>query len=297
MIEFHTLTAEALWKRETYLSCQTTRFCDHTPGTIFMWRGMYENMYAICGDALVYKALDDKGRYMFSIPLGCGRVGRVMDEVEKYAQAHGMPLIFWAMTEFGVERLKEHFGEEHVLAEAREEWYDYLYHAEDMRTFAGRKFSGQRNHINRFRREYGEPQFEVVTGENLDEVKEFFDRCSAETDRETEEAKEEDVRARELLDYIDVLRLDAGILRVDGRIIGLSIGERLNDTLYVHVERANREYLGSYQVLVNEYAKCFATEEILYVNREEDDGQEGLRRSKQSYHPCELLKKYKVEIQ
>ena len=44
-------------------------------------------------------------------------------------------------------------------------------------------------------------------------------------------------------------------------------------------------------MLVNEYAKCFVTPDVRYINREEDVGDEGMRRSKESYHPVRLLEK------
>ena len=43
-------------------------------------------------------------------------------------------------------------------------------------------------------------------------------------------------------------------------------------------------------MLVNEYAKCFATPDVRYINREEDVGDEGMRRSKESYHQCACSK-------
>lgn len=49
-------------------------------------------------------------------------------------------------------------------------------------------------------------------------------------------------------------------------------------------------------MLVNEYAKCFVTPDVRYINREEDVGDEGMRRSKESYHPVRLLEKYLVRI-
>ena len=88
----------------------------------------------------------------------------------------------------------------------------------------------------------------------------------------------------------------AGLLRVNGRVAGFSAGEIVGDTLIIHIEKADIAYEGVYQALVNEYAKCFVTPGVRYINREEDAGDEGLRRSKESYHPVRLLEKYLVQI-
>ena len=87
-----------------------------------------------------------------------------------------------------------------------------------------------------------------------------------------------------------------GLLKTEGKIIGLSIGEILGDTLFVHVEKSLREVQGAYPLLVREFAKCFAADSVNFINREEDDGNEGLRTSKMSYHPVKLLEKYLVTV-
>ena len=46
-------------------------------------------------------------------------------------------------------------------------------------------------------------------------------------------------------------------------------GEIVGDTLIIHIEKADIAYEGIYQVLVNEYAKCFVTPDVRYINREE----------------------------
>ena len=88
-----------------------------------------------------------------------------------------------------------------------------------------------------------------------------------------------------------------GVLRVNGKIIGYSIGEIIGDTLFDHIEKADISYHGAYQMLTNSFLKEFAADEsVKYVNREEDCGDEGLRKSKLSYHPVELIEKNTIII-
>lgn len=78
--------------------------------------------------------------------------------------------------------------------------------------------------------------------------------------------------------------------------VALYINEIVGDTLYTHIEKADRQYKGAYQMLVNQAAITFAVDEVSFINREEDMGDLGLRTSKKSYHPIELLKKYTIEV-
>ena len=100
----------------------------------------------------------------------------------------------------------------------------------------------------------------------------------------------------EVLDHFDEYAFLGGILRVDGAIVGISMGEIVRDTLYVHIEKADVRYSGVYQKLVNCFAREFVTDEVRYINREEDVGDPGLRKSKLSYHPVALQEKYTVRV-
>jgi hypothetical protein len=86
------------------------------------------------------------------------------------------------------------------------------------------------------------------------------------------------------------------VLKAGGAVVGFSLGEIIGDTLYVHIEKADRGCKGAYQMLVNQFAAAQRQEQLLYINREEDMGDPGLRASKQSYHPVALLKKFVVRV-
>lgn len=82
------------------------------------------------------------------------------------------------------------------------------------------------------------------------------------------------------------------ILRVDGKMAGIAIGEILpTGTAIEMYEKADTRYDGVYSYLAHEFAARNFTG-CEYINRQEDMGLEGLRKSKLSYYPAFLLEKY-----
>ena len=61
-----------------------------------------------------------------------------------------------------------------------------------------------------------------------------------------------------------------------------------HDTFDVCVEKADRTVDGAFNIINQQFA-AHLPEQYVYVNREEDMGLEGLRKSKLSYHPHQLL--------
>lgn len=100
--------------------------------------------------------------------------------------------------------------------------------------------------------------------------------------------------ALEVLEHLDTYGMFGGVLFAGGSIAGFSLGEIVHDTLYTHIEKADVSVKGSYQMLTNQFSARFGGE-VAYINREDDAGDEGLRRAKEAYHPIRLLKKYIVE--
>ena len=71
------------------------------------------------------------------------------------------------------------------------------------------------------------------------------------------------------------------------------MGEKINDeTVVIHVEKANGTINGLYSAINQEFL-LHEWPDVAFVNREEDTGDEGLRKAKMSYHPVALVKKYK----
>lgn len=94
-------------------------------------------------------------------------------------------------------------------------WFDYLYDAQDMVTFRGRRFNGQRNHIHHFQRLYPDWSFERVTAQNLPEVCAFFDDFTRRYHKDSASAQAEEGCVREFLRDFDAYAPLAGLLRVN----------------------------------------------------------------------------------
>lgn len=260
-----------------------------------MWRDFFMLEYAEHNGTLIFKV---KLRYhndtiAFTFPIGRDIDGSIR-EIDKYCRQNGIPMIFCTMTEQNVNYLAGIFKSTDVIFNP--DWSDYLYGKDDLILLAGRKYSGQRNHINYFKKTYENYRFTEITDENILEVKAFYNKAVSAITDNSEIFLEERAKTLELLENYPTYGLLGGALYIENDIAAFAIGELINDTLFVHVERADHGIRGAYQMIMNLFAAHYAKLGTKYINREEDVGDEGLRNAKNALHPVDILRKYTVVI-
>lgn len=292
MVEFKKLGLDDIGLINGFFQLSKTRTCDNTIGGTFMWRDFFDTEYAIYGGSMFFKVRYFGGRTAFSMPLG-GDVRGALKGLHEYCAASGIPMVICTAAKADAELLAELYTTDAVREEA---WSDYLYLASELADMPGRKFSGQRNHMNRFRRERQDYGFAELGAENLPQVREFFKSYSSQSSKDSEIFLEEERKVFEVLDNYEAYRQTGLVLNVAGKPEAFSIGEIIGDTLYVHIEKANTAIAGAYQMIVSEFVSRSLQKGVVYVNREEDVGDAGLRTSKLSYHPCAMVDKYTVTI-
>ena len=293
MLSFKKLSLNDIDAVRPYFSFSLSRACDNTVGGTFMWRDFFGTEYCVFNDTLIFKVKHFGGVTAFPLPLGADPAGSIV-EIEKYCKNLGIPLVFCAATQEDLEVYGKLYSSMELVS--NEDWDDYLYRAEDMINLPGRKYSGQRNHINYFMKNFVNFAFEEIGPDNLREVRDFFTGITAAADKGTAIFIEGREKTIELLYHYDKFDMIGGLLRVDGAVIGFAAGEILKDTLFVHVERADTAFRGAYQMLAKLFPKHFSGRGFEYVNREEDDGDPGLRTSKKACHPIKMIRKYMVTI-
>ena len=101
---------------------------------------------------------------------------------------------------------------------------------------------------------------------------------------------------RRALRHMAELVLDGGMLYKGEELVAFSLGEPLNSNTYVvHIEKAIASIQGAYP-MINQQFVLHNCQEYQYVNREDDTGDEGLRKAKLSYYPALLVEKYQARF-
>jgi len=297
MLEFKKLTLNDINTTRDYFLFSINKACDNTVGGTFMWRDYFMTEFTEFNNTLIFKVniKYHGGITAFSLPLGRDVAGSVL-ATEEYCRRLKIPLVFCKITKEEILLLEKMFRNRNVMLYKETNWSDYVYNANDLVTLAGRKYSGQRNQINKFLNAYGNYSFEVISDENLDDVKDFCDGFYKDMIKTSDVFAEDQSKTLEVLDNFDSYGLPGGLIRTGGKVAAFSVGEICNDILHVHIEKADIRYTGIYQLINNEFAKHNASDNINFINREDDAGDEGLRRAKEAYHPCEIIEKYIVEI-
>jgi hypothetical protein len=294
-LHFQQIELKHLELLKPYFTENPGRLCDGTLGAVMMWRDLHAMNFAI-EDGILYLRADYTPEWVcFLQPRGNNLdLDDVLARLTESAKADGRPAALCSLSGEFLEGIRARYPDAKPLSDRR--WHDYLYNASDIVSLAGRRYSGQRNHINKFKNAYENWRFVPIDGENRADVRAFIDSFRLAGAKEDYPAYYEgNVKALEVLDNLGRFGQVGGALYIGDTLAGCAMGEIVGDTLYVHTEKALTQFQGSYPMLVQQFAAMYADcDRVKYINREEDDGVEGLRTSKLSYHPCALLEKYTV---
>ena len=190
-------------------------------------------------------------------------------------------------------------GDEYTISEDRD-LFDYIYDAQKLMTLSGRKYHKKKNHLNAFKREYeGRYEFRFLSQQNMEEISIFLEEWKS--DREESDMSRyidyEISGIKKIMKWQDIIDFKIAGVYIDGRLEAFSIGKYYEEEgmAYIPVEKANSDFRGIYTYLSSEFLKN-AFPNAKKVNREDDMGIEGLRKSKLSLNPIYLKEKYNITM-
>lgn len=292
-IKFKNLEIEDIIAILPYFKANDMRVSVYSAAFKVMWNRHYGLKFAEVENTIVFME-KYRGKTWFHYPMSMADVdaeSRAVDAIEEYCRT-GCIKLHWAnVPRHKLFALIERYGAD-LSMKSYLRWRDYLYDAADFKDYPGRKFSGQRNHVNKFKKLYPDYKFEVLTFADGKEIEEFLREYQGkQLAKGTAIAREEMEGTAALVPLIDKIGLHVGAIRVEGKIAALAMGEVCGETLIIGVEKG-LGYEGVYQTLAQEFARAFAGEGVKYINREDDAGDRGLRKSKLQYNPIARLDNY-----
>lgn len=292
---------------EEYLNGFDYRTAGLSFTSLYMWRDINHFSWQIIGDYLCISGishleLEDGIILPFLFP-PLTRTG-VYDPEKLHATLHQAKEIFESQGQpFSIRLIPMHMldyvrhscpGEMKYIDDRPN--YEYLYLLQDLINLSGRGYHSKKNHLNYFKNNY-EYEYVPLTSDMTEEAMDFIREFNARKDVPDNERVLLEMEARAMEDVfrnIESVGYMAGAIRIGGKIEAIAIGGRLNkNTIVEHVEKANIEYRGLYQVINNEFCKSVGAN-YKFINREEDMGIPNLRKAKLSYKPVKLIETYIV---
>lgn len=294
MLDFKPIQVKSAARLRKYYSRCTYRLCEYSVGVKLMWRDHWHPEYAESHGCLVVLNHSRHYGYMFDFPVplpGEGDVEAALDEIDAWCVEHGAAPSFGVVPEEEREWLMSRYP--YTTVDNDRLWQDYLYRAEDLASFAGRHYSGQRNHINKFHKLYPDAVYRELTVEDAPAVEAFWAEFHRVFNKEDAVAKNELCYARKLMRQVGKNWVKAGCVELEGKLLAISLGEICGDTLVCHIEKGLPQYEGVYPFMVQSFAAAHS-QGLTWINREDDAGDRGLRTSKLQYLPADMGSKIRL---
>jgi hypothetical protein len=277
---FAPLTLEARDEMHPKLSQLPDGVSEYTFANLFLFRKRYHYRVSRVLDKTFVISGEDNGKKFFMTPSAVPGRGIL----EALFAAHD----YWkGISDSVLIPNREHLEEWGIVIAEDRENFDYLYLRSDLAELAGKKYHKKRNLVNQFVNSYAHEE-RPLTPELIPQALRVLDRW-----REDKGIDGDYAAARESLELFALLGLQGALYYVNGEPAGWCLGEGLAEgrMFAIHFEKAVDQYKGIFQY-INQIFAASLPGSFVYINREQDLGDEGLRQAKLTYRPSGFVRKH-----
>lgn len=244
---------------------------------------------------LVIQSADYLTHEKFYSFIGDNEVDKTIDGILKFASKEGDQTNLKLITETVAKNISDKLFN---IYEDRDN-FDYVYHTTDLTDLPGKKNQKERQKLHRFTRKHGdnvtEKEIDLNNDQDRESIEEIIKNWGISRAREDKDVKNELMAIRKALDHHKTLSLKAFGVYDKDKLIAFTVFEILPHKMAIaHFDKADTQYEDVYVHMKHRLAKHLTTLDVERVNYEQDLGLEGLRRSKESFHPHTFIKKYTV---
>ncbi len=293
MVQFKKISIEDRDTLAKHLSQTEHLACDYSAASLILWSSIFKTQMAVSGDRLFLKYCRDGVNY-FTFPMGSGDLKEAFSWLYAYCKAQNIEMRMNNVEPNMFAEIEKIFPGRYDICYQRN-YSDYIYKVEDLKNLSGKKYHGKKNHINNFIKNNPDWSYEKISDDNIDECVEMVRQWCLQNGCVGDPSKAEEVCVLiKGLRNMKELSLIGGAIRAGGRLVAVTMGERVSDEMFVvHFEKAFSDIQGAYPI-INQQFIINELSGYTYVNREEDMGIEGLRKAKLSYRPVMMAEKGRI---
>ena len=291
MIQFKPLEISQKEEYSALLAMANKEGCEYSFVNLYLWGR--QKAAKVGNDLVIFSQYNRKTVYLF--PAGPDDKQKTLEAIFADARKRGIPCRLSGLNQEDYALLERLYPGKFSIHFDRDS-FDYVYKIQDLAELPGRKYQKKRNHLNRFRAEHPNHRLEPMTAENLPLVQALTDRWYEARLAEDPMGDFQLERAALERTFRHFAQLGMeGLLLWDGdQLLAIAMGSFLKeDTFDIHFEKALERNDGTYAAINQGFAAWLREKypQLLYLNREDDMGIEGLRRAKESYNPDHMVEK------
>lgn len=285
------------------------------------WLSGFDYHYAIVKDSLILSSQSKTFTGLhFSMPLGlkdARHFREIVDELwypyaelnaamvevdseeEKFAlkENNCVPFMrFLYFCESKLAGLEDAFQDEYeIKIFHRRAYSDYIYARDKLATLSGKNLRTRRNHWNKFAKTYTNFDFHKFSTADIEAALALsFNWCKDKGLNPYDISKSDYLAIEAYLKNFKEIDAIGSALYVNNKLIAFSLGSQFSHQAVTHFEKADDKYEGAYAAINKLTAEFIYNND--FINREEDMGNEGLRKVKEAYRPIKLIPKYEIFI-
>ena len=264
--------------------------CEYSFANLYLWGRQRAAFHQ--GNLALFSQFNRKSVYPF--PMG-ENIKPTLDAIIHDAKTRDIPCRLTGLSQDDCATLERLYPGKFRIHFDRD-GFDYVYDINDLADLKGRKYQKKRNHLNRFRQNYPNAITAPISRDNINAVEQMLDVWYAQKKAANPLADfhMEQCAIGKALCHWESLKMEGLVLIHEGNIIAMTMGCRMSDEMFdVQFEKALEEYDGAYPAINQAFASHLREKypNLLWLNREDDMGLEGLRKAKLSYCPHHMIEK------
>ena len=279
---------------QDFLASSPPEISEYTFTNLFMWHYYYNLLWCLWDECICLLAQPEESQPFFLPPLCTDNFQERTHTFLHHLRKQGITPAIHRVAEDLVKQFLA--TADHLEIIFDRDHCDYVYLTQDLIKLDGNRYHGKRNHINNFKKHHTY-HYTTLSPDLVEACLALESEwCNLKHCEMFSGLLGEERAIYEALHNMDKLNFKGGVIHINGTVEAFALGEQLNPhTAVIHIEKANPAFDGLYQLINQEFC-AHEWKDIPYINREQDLGEEGLRKAKLSYHPHHLVNKYIVTL-